>query len=267
MRTAGIALLIFLLCGRALPAWGQSSFDDPVEPVRSAYESLDYTLAERLGRTILEQVNGLRPDQLVEIHTFLALIDYSQNDPEGARTHFMAALSLNPSLELDPVLVSPVIRGFFTALKEETLAGERTDAQLIRYIAVQDARPAAALRSMLLPGWGQWYKRDHVKGGLFGAAFLGAAGAAAAAHLTYRRRLDRYEAETDPDLVPGRYDDANGWYRTRNGLLVGAAVVWAAAYVDALIFGAPEGEYINPETSVTFTPYSSGRSVGLRMNW
>lgn len=100
------------------------------------------------------------------------------------------------------------------------------------------SRSGAMFRSLLLPGWGQFYNHEPAKGAVFLSLGLGTLataggffGAAMAANADYQRgTLD----------VVGERQVANDRIQVTNILLVGYGVVWAVNVVDALLSGRSE---------------------------
>ena len=128
------------------PAAAQTGPDPAttVATVEAAYEALDYAQAEALARAALARPEAFTRAQLVRLHTTLALLLYARNDALGAAQQFRAALSLDPALALDPVLVSPVTLAFFDELKATYLnerAGDDRSEPPVRYVVVRDGRP------------------------------------------------------------------------------------------------------------------------------
>ena len=231
-----------------------------VERVESAYENLAYDDAEALARNALVRFDAFSPDQLIRLHTTLALILYARGEELEAAEQFRGALTLSQDLQLDPLLVSPVTLAFF----EETKAAfvrerdvEGSPGGAIRYIQLHDERPAATWRSTVLPGWGQRYKGEGAKGWVITGLWVATMGGAAVAHLQRQDARDVYLAATDPALVADRFDTFNTWHKARGGLLIGAAAVWAYAAVDALTSGGPP-------SPLRISPTPSGISIGLR---
>ena len=250
-----ILLLPATLC--AQPAADPATL---VERVESAYENLAYDDAEALARDALARFEAFTPDQLIRLHTTLALILYARREELEAAEQFRGALTLNPDLQLDPLLVSPVTLAFFEETKA-VFVREREDGDAptgsIRYVQLHDERPAATWRSALLPGWGQRYKGEGAKGWVMTGLWVATLGGAAAAHIQRQDARDAYLAETDPALVADRFDTYNTWHKARGGLLIGAVAVWAYAAVDALTSGGPQ-------SSLQVSPTPSGFSIGLR---
>ncbi len=239
LRIVPVALA--LVCG-ARPALAQPSAGPRLEAIWQAYQQLDYARAADSARVALERYDRYSRQELAEIHAVLGLIAFSQNQPQQARDQFTTALSLHPSLHLDSLLVSPKILDFFDEVRGElTLAAGPDDGSpaAVRYVIVEDRRSGAALRSMVLPGWGQLHKGERTKGrlllGLWGAATAGTL----AAHLLREQTRKDYAAAANPDEALDRYGPFNRWHRARNALLLAAAGVWLYSYVDALVVGGP----------------------------
>lgn len=206
--------------------------------VTGAYESLSFDEALELAAQVTKNADAYLPRELVDVHTVAGLILISRNDRPGARSHFAAALSLDPDLTLDPLFASPEVVTFFETVKRESASSPSAQPPPVRYIPVEDPRAGAALRSMLIPGWGQMYKGQQTKGALMMGVWGLAATGTVASHFIRNNREDRYVAETDPLAVSDRFDDFNRWHRIRNNLALTTVVIWAAAYVDALVIDA-----------------------------
>ena len=236
-----------------------------VTAAEAAYEALEYAQAEALARQALSRPEAFTGAQLVRLHTTLGLILYARNDALGAAEQFRAALSLEPGLTLDPVLVSPVTLAFFEETRSTFLrerAGEARSEPATRYVVVRDTRPGAALRSLVLPGWGQRSRGQRAKGWLMTGAWTAAIGGGVAAHFQRDRARTAYLEETDPAVVQDRYRTYNNWHRLRGGLFVAAGAVWAAGIVDALASGAPQAP---TPARISLTPTGAGvrLTVGL----
>ena len=254
----------------AANAHAQSRPTELLQEIRTAYNQLDYAQAEARALAALETYQAFSVAQLTEIHTTLALIYYTQNRIADARAHFVSALNLTPDLTLDPSLVSPKIVRFFEQVKEELQAqnqsADRPEAE-VRYVLVQDPRSTAALRSMLLPGWGQHYKGEHRKGwivvGLWSVGLVGTVTAAILRADAEKRYLDA----TDPDEIEARYTAFNTWHKVRNSLLAFTAAVWAYGFFDALLKPAPRKEAFSTRSGLKFVPLTSPRFPGVSIQY
>lgn len=242
-----LRVLIFacLIAFGAAPACGQGQVPQAqqVEAIWEAYKQLDYEQVESKAHAALASFEGFNTQQLTQIHAVLGLVKFAQNDSEAARQQFEAALSLTPALRLDPRLVSPKVITFFERvrqeLQKEEAVSEEPASPPVRYILVEDPRPAAALRSAALPGWGQLYKKEQRKGRLLVGLWSTTLSGAAVAHLVRAQAKEAYQDARDPEVIEERYGTYNGWHKVRTAFLFGAGLVWVYSYYDALLSWDP----------------------------
>lgn len=241
-----VLLLGLLLIGAA----AAQPVPDPaglVAEVEAAYERLEYDTAETLARGALTHYEVFSPDQLVRLHTLLGLLLYARGEALEAAAQFRAALTLDPTLTLDPLLVSPATIGFFEETKAAFLqeqAGGAEPGGVVRYVAVYDPRPSAFVRSLALPGWGQRYKGETTKGWVLTGLWAAGLAGAVVSEVRYRQAREDYDSATDPAtdpaLVEALGDTMDTWYKVRNNALLGVGVVWVLAAFDAGLLGGPE---------------------------
>lgn len=137
----------------------------------------------------------------------------------------------------------------------ETLAAESTALPAAGMVALASdavvlrSRSDAVYRSLLLPGWGQFYNRQPAKAWLVIGTELALGGAALGYHLAAQSAYDRYTRASTPAQLGASpsaeaqrlYDDAASRYRTRNWLLVAFGGVWLLNVADAWFSGV-DGE-------------------------
>jgi hypothetical protein len=106
------------------------------------------------------------------------------------------------------------------------------------------SRTGALFRSLLVPGYGQLYNDQPLKGGLVLGTEIALLSTALAFHLagdgvlTAYTRQARAQVSTDPTgRVQHLYDDAQSRYRVRDALLFAATSVWALNLADAYLSG------------------------------
>ena len=251
------AVLLAVLLTTAAAA--QSGPADLIVAMEDAVARLDYATAEDRAREALARFDALSPDQLVTVHSTLGILLHAQDEPVEARRQFEAALSIDPALTLDPVLVSPKTVEFFDGIRATMAPGAGTAAGPdLRYVLVEDRRTAGALRSLVVPGWGQFYKGDRAKGVGFALAGGAVATGLVVAEARYNAAREEYEAATSRGEAERLYESYDRWYQIRGALVRGAAVVWGAAMLDALLTGGPE-----PVNRLSIEPAAEG--VGLRL--
>lgn len=232
MRIRHTVAVAWVLCCSILPASVAGQTSSVLADAKGAYENFDFEQARAILVAFIAEPARATTNELAQAHLLLGVIDYTENRTEAARGRFVSALQLQPGIRPDVATVSPKIVEFFDSLilTQEASRGEAE----IRYVTLVDERPGAALRSMLLPGWGQLHKGDRTKGVVLGSAWVATAGATAFMHASRARAREAYIDESDPEFVAQKYDTFNRRHRIRNALALSAAGVWLVAYVDAL---------------------------------
>ncbi|MBN1425665.1 hypothetical protein JXA88_14005 [Candidatus Fermentibacteria bacterium] len=226
------------------------SMTDMPAPLRDDFDSGRYQ--QMIGRvdSLLAQSIGLSLPELAGLHLWKGFGQAALGDRPKARASFGVALSLDPSIELDPREVSPKILSEFEAAR--ALSGAEAEGESAAvYLVLEDSRPGAAFRSMLVPGWGQWTMGRKTRGVAFAAVGLsGLAGWVAAATWeddTHARYLRATGGE-----ISSAYDDYNRAHKIRRLLGYGVVAVWAGSVADVLL---------GPTVSVRVI--GSGTSLGI----
>jgi hypothetical protein len=133
----------------------------------------------------------------------------------------------------------------------------------------------AGMRSLLVPGWGQFYSEQSKKGGLLLGATAIAAGGLLWTEIVYQDHVDDYEAARNAYFDSTQYDDlddlrakmleedsdAQDAYEWRQGFLYATAACWFVSFVDAVFFfpSRSEGSF------ATFRPLGdNGPDLALR---
>lgn len=230
-----ILLVLILNIGYGFSQTQQS----PYEQMLQAYQQLDYQSAKTIGQKITAEYTKHSLFQLVETHKILGVIAYTEGNADNAKTQFEQALSIDDKTQLDSVYVSPKIIQFFNDLKQAFVQSKKesnSDAALSsRYILVSDPRPAASLRSLVLPGWGQLYKHEKKKGyGLMTTAGISVI-ATGIFHVLQKNAHDEYLNATDLKIINEKYDQYNRLYKWRNGAAIFTGAIWVYSFFDALI--------------------------------
>ena len=96
----------------------------------------------------------------------------------------------------------------------------------------------APLRSLLIPGWGQFYNERPVRGTFYLVTTAALLGAAVYVSYDADRKLDAYRA-ADAEKANHAYDVYRHRVRLTQGLAWTGAALWAVNVLDGGIFGAP----------------------------
>lgn len=189
-------------------------------------------LAQVLGDLKLSQMLGAeaRAPEIGRMAEAQALVVGSVSEA-GDRYLVNARIVSTDSAETLAAASESVPQGSLVALS--------SDAVVLR------SRRDAVFRSMLVPGWGQSYNRQPVKGLVVGGLTLATLGGALAFHLSGRTAEEDYRSKTTAAALgasPGAEavalrERAESRYAWRNGLLWAAAGVWVVNVVDAYAFG------------------------------
>ncbi len=142
------------------------------------------------------------------------------------------------------------------SIPEAALVAVASDAVVLR------SRGDAALRSLLVPGMGQFYNRQPAKGWAFAGVALGLAGGAVGFHVAGSSAQSDYESATNPTDAQKYYDEAESLYRTRDWLLVGLAVTWAVNVLDAYLSGV-DGRAMLGGVAIAPAPLQGGGGLVL----
>ena len=255
--------LVYWLCWSQLNiVAAQVSTGELLRDIRSAYERVDFDVAEQRIQEALDQFDLFSPTELAQVHMFSALIYYAQDDAGKAEAQLVLALQLHSDLELDPILAPPGLVAIGDRLKKDFKeAGQINNEQQpdVRYLVLDDPRPAAAMRSMLVPGWGQLYKGERKKGYWLIGAWGATAGGTLVTHFLRANAEDKYLEAATVDDARALYDDFNRWHQVRNNLFLAAAGVWVYSYIDALIFQTTPVQ--SQRVQVYTTPSLSGPNM------
>ena len=210
-----------------------------VQQMMQAFRQLDYGTAQKIGKQITADYKSFTPLELLETHKILGVIAYQDGDISEANAQFELALSIDRTAQLDSVYVSPKIIQFFRDLKlsyrSKKESSETEKSIQYRYLVQPDPRPAATLRSMIIPGWGQLYKNDKTKGYILIGSTASVAAATVIFHVLQKDFHNQYLKATDPKIIEQKYDKYNSFYKLRNNTALVAGGIWLYSFFDALL--------------------------------
>ena len=125
-----------------------------------------------------------------------------------------------------------------------------------------DYKGSALWRSLVIPGWGQMYKRNTGRGvamlALTAAGVTGAVVCHNQSNTYYNKALSARNSDTRE-----RYEDKSSTYRNaRNACIAATAVVYAWNVVDVLT-GKGAKRYARPGRRLSWAPYVNDESRGI----
>ncbi len=210
--------------------------EDVVEPIKQAYDEGDIDQAEYLALKALQHPESLASDQVQEIHKLLAFCYVALDERESAKAEFLDVLEINPRMTLDPMYVSPKIISVF----EEAHREFRTRPPEEKTFNPKAEQLQASVRSLILPGWGQWKKGQKTRGYVFMAAQGITLGAWIGLAVHTNSLRDDYGNKTMPGEIESSYQDYKDAMRFRNVMGIAALVIYVGAFFDTLYGPAPE---------------------------
>ncbi|MFC1718521.1 PEGA domain-containing protein [Candidatus Poribacteria bacterium] len=173
------------------------------------------------------------------------------------------------------------MRGYKDVKRSFTVAPQTRNTFEIQLFPV--SRVDMAWRSLLLPGWGQYYGGRYSTGTTFLLAGVGAAAGAAGGYLSYDSAVDEYnrsvvryndafnphEFGSAKEAMMDAYDKADSRFVLRQAMFITAGVVWGINMAHVLITGPLEAEE-TPQAQVDLprlrmVPRISPRSVGVTL--
>ena len=233
-----IVLIIFFFVINFTAVFSQNQ-QTLVQQMIQAFRQLDYGTAQKIGKQIVADFKSFTPIELLETHKILGVIAYQDGDVPEANAQFEQALSIDRTAQLDSVYVSPKIIQFFNELKlsyhSKKESNETEKSIQYRYLVAPDPRPAATLRSIVLPGWGQLYKNDKTKGYVLISSTASVGVATVIFHILQKDYHNQYLKATDPKIIEQKYDKYNSFYKLRNNTALVAGGIWLYSFFDALL--------------------------------
>ena len=144
------------------------------------------------------------------------------------------------------------MRGYRTTVQQFTVSPHTRNRLEIQLFPV--SRVHMAWRSLLLPGWGQYYGGHYSSGTTFLLAGLGAATGATVGYLLYNRSVDDYnnsvvrydnaftlqEVELASEAMIDAHEAADSRFVLRQAMFIAAGVVWGINMAHVFISGPSE---------------------------
>jgi len=235
-----------------------------------AFQQNDYETADKIGKQITADYESYTPFELLEAHKILGVIAFQYQNRQEANAQFEQALSIDRTTQLDSFYVSPKIIEYFNELKSTYNSRSKSSAPdkeiNYRYLINPDPRPAATLRSMVLPGWGQLYKNEKRKGAALLTATAVTTLTMGVFHFLQQDAHNKYLHAAEPDKIDDAYQRYNTFYKLRNNAALIDGGIWLYAFFDALIT-KPKPRQTRLNISFNANDYSSCYLVAFRFSF
>jgi tetratricopeptide (TPR) repeat protein len=222
-------------CAQAGPA--VSPADSLFQIAQAAYDDGRYDDAELAALRGLRLAADLDELGRIKFHVLLGFVYVAREQRQNALQEFTRVLAANPAYELDPIQTPPKIMDVFREAKSDYMLKVASEPAVFR-MPQADVRLNASWRSLLLPGWGQYYKQQGGKGSAIIAAQVLSLAALIYLQTEVDRRHDDYRDlrdHNDPSM-DDRYQEYRRAYQTRNVVGYFTLGVYFFNYLDALYY-------------------------------
>lgn len=219
----------------------------PLDEVETLYYQGFYEETINKIEELIRFDSTLDGETVIELRKYAAFSFVALGKISDARDEFLSILSKDPTVVLDPELVSPKITEVFDDVKREFMRTRQSETMTKVNEAANDYRVntsdfrTAALLSFAFPGAGQAYMGEKTKSWLFFAGEGLSLGGLIVSQIFMSKAHEDYLEARDLVQIESCYKVYNNWYCARNtfgGLALG---IWISAPLEMLIF-PPSGQ-------------------------
>jgi tetratricopeptide (TPR) repeat protein len=229
---------VILSAFTSLPLHAQSTPADSLYRLgQSLYDDGDFDGAELAALRGLRLATDLDELGKLKFHLLLGFVYVARDQKANALQEFNQVLMANPAYDLDPVTTSPKIMEVFRQARNEYLLRVASEPAVYR-MPQSDVRLAASWRSLIAPGWGQFYKKQEVKGSAFAAAEIVSLAVLIFMQTETNRRHNDYLDKRmygDPN-IENAYNEYRRAYQVRNVVGYVTLGIYMLNYLDALYY-------------------------------
>jgi len=249
-----------------------------LEDLRKKYESFEYQDVIRLSEIFLYNNQEIPMGDSLEVLTMKAVSHYSLNEIDGAEKTFIEILKLDYTYNLDPAKISPKVIFFFNEIKlryvpqEESVVQQEKPEIETSHLSVAEMTSlqnslytTTFTKSVLLPGWGHLNLNENTKGWLLTSVSAVTLGSMIYFIFDTNSKESAYLNESNPELIPGKYEKYNSSYKIRNSLIIGYAILWIYSQLDLLYFS---NELFSEKIKATISPQlDPNNDLGYKINF
>jgi len=260
MREKGFLILTVLLALSAVLAWGEETPGTLVAKGVELYKAGEYQRSLEALQKVLSPGGKLTREEQIEACKYIGFDQVALGNTVAAKESFRQALKLSPTLTLDPAFVSPKIIAVFEEVKTALKPPPPPSG------SKPPSRMGFALRSLIVPSWGQFAAHRRVAGFIFAGGTILVLANAGRTQTAFQDARDSYNKAgpgSNFDSLYTKYEKATSNRNTGSYLL---GTIWLANVVDAFFSKPPEprhaGRPEQPSLGLCSTP--SGFVLVLR---
>jgi len=234
--------LLLTLLLTATPACVSQAQEEPpsgskctvaIDRASSFYVEGNISEAERLALKLLTENGRLEVGDKFRLNRLLAFCAIANDDEEAGKRYFMEALKYNPAMTPDPITWSPKIRRVYEEARSN-YQKLQSESRMKRYAAEAELCRRASLKSLYLPGAGQYAKGYKLRGTVLGVLFAGAVGASLYTQLKLPDAELRYHDASTREDADARWRDYRDAQYRANIVAAFAFSIYCYSFFDAL---------------------------------
>jgi hypothetical protein len=233
---------------------------DSLAEMQKKFEQFQYgDVISMSNRLLLRKIPYTKKD-LLDIYKMLGIAHYSLSEDDAAKKSFIEMLRIDSTFKFDSTKVSPKIISFFRQVKNDYVDQQkeieartvvRIDTVYIpqkeNNLEYVDKERGAVARSLFVPGLGQLYKEEYLKGTILTVLSTAALISSIYFIIDTNEKEKAYLIETNPALIESKYQDYNSSFQKRNISLISYGVIWLYSQID-LLFLSDTGSESNPNS-------------------
>lgn len=239
---------------------------DSLAEMQKKFEQFQYGDVISMANRLLMRKYPYTKKDLLDIYKMLGIAHYSLSEDDAAKKSFIEMLRIDSTFKFDSTKVSPKIISFFRQVKNDYVEQQREiEARTVVridtvYISQKennleyiDKERGAVARSLIVPGLGQLYKEEYLKGTLLTLLSTAALISSVYFIIDTNEKEKAYLIETNPALIESKYQDYNSSFQKRNISLISYGVIWLYSQIDLLFLSDIDtGNNSNGETGGIF---------------
>lgn len=228
--------------------------------IKKLFDDFEYEKVLQVSNDIAAQAD-INDSLKVEVYLMRAVSFFYFQNEDQTKKSFVSILELKNSFILDPDLYNPRFYDLFEQVRRESarppdneIVKQDSLAKIPQFIFDQQKLfNQAAVKNILVPGWGQLTVNQSIKGWILTTLSTVNLGLMTYYTLNTNKKEDAYLKETNKSLISQKYSDYNSSYKSRNLFIVSYLAIWIYSQLDLHFFSnsLSQSESLNPSSVST----------------
>lgn len=231
--------------------------------IKKLFDDFEYEKVLQISNDVATQ-NDINDSLKVDVYLMRAVSFFYFQNEDQTKKSFVSILELKNSFMLDPDLYNPRFYDLFDQVKREfarppdnEIAMQDSLSKIPQFIYDQQKLfKQAAVKNILVPGWGQLTINQSIKGWILTTLSTVNLGLMTYYSLETNKKEDAYLKETNKSLISQKYSDYNSSYKSRNLFIVSYLAIWLYSQLDLHFIG----NSLSETESINTTAISTGIS-------